>query len=117
MLMCVRKTGDTGGTPTLQSSITATTNGSTSKRTKSRTLKSLRAHVAPKQQVQPQPADPLVEPRRTSSTATATAHVDVACTVKVRDDVDGHLIYHKGDQVDSRCKYIVCFEFFFIACT
>ena len=27
------------------------------------------------------------------------------CTVKVRDDAEGHLIYHKGDVVDSRCKF------------
>ncbi|XP_064382463.1 dual specificity protein kinase CLK2-like isoform X2 [Halichondria panicea] len=78
------------------SSISATTNGSTSKRTKSRALKSLRAHVAPKQQAQVQPQQPA------GPATTTTAHVDVACTVKIRDDVDGHLIYHKGDHVDSR---------------
>ncbi len=101
LAMCVRKPGDTGGTPTLQSSISATTNGSTSKRTKSRALKSLRAHVAPKQQAQVQPQQPA------GPATTTTAHVDVACTVKIRDDVDGHLIYHKGDHVDSRCKLLL----------
>lgn len=99
--MCVRKTGDTGGTPTLQSSITATTNGSTSKRTKGRGLKTLRVHVAPKQQAQVQPK---LEPQAPEVRHSSAAHVDVSCTVKIRDDADGHLIYHKGDQVDSRCK-------------
>jgi hypothetical protein len=32
--------------------------------------------------------------------------VEVDCTVKVRDDSDGHLIYHKGDFVDKRCEFI-----------
>lgn len=31
--------------------------------------------------------------------------VEVDCTVKVKDDGDGHLIYHKGDLVDQRCEF------------
>ena len=101
LAMCVRKTGDTGGNPTLQSSLTTSSNGP-SKRTKHRGLKTLRGRVAVgKQQVQVQPEEVLPDTRHAS-----TAHVDVACTVKVRDDAEGHLIYHKGDHVDSRCKFI-----------
>ena len=99
--MCVRKTGDTGGTPTLQGGVTATTNGSSSKRTKARGLKTLRSHVAAKQQA---PTEVVAPESRHATTTTTTARVDVACTVKIRDDADGHLIYHKGDIVDSRCK-------------
>ena len=105
LAMCVRKTGDTGGTP-LQSGVAPTTNGSSSKRTKTRGIKSLRSHVAPKQQA---PAEVVATESR-HTTTTTTAHVDVACTISalIRDDADGHLIYHKGDVVDSRCKCCMC---------
>lgn len=102
LAMCVRKTGDTGGNPTLQTSMT-TSNSTvpTSKRTKPRGLKTLRSRVVAavgKQQVQP---DEVASP---SLRHTSTAHVEVECMVKVRDDPEGHLVYHKGDVVDSRCK-------------
>lgn len=34
------------------------------------------------------------------------ATVEVDCTVKVRDDPDGHLIYHKGDLVNQRYEIL-----------
>lgn len=37
--------------------------------------------------------------------APAGTTVEVDCTMKVRDDSDGHLIYHKGDLVDLRCEF------------
>ena len=48
------------------------------------------------------------EKKTTSTTVGSCSTVDVDCTVKVRDDAEGHLIYRKGDVVDSRCKFIVC---------
>ena len=117
LAMCVRKTADTGGTPTsmqapvpFASSTTTTTkrklkglrsrgSGSTKKQSESTTTgmagtsgssSSLKKHH--------QYHQPAAE--KTSSCST----VDVDCTVKVRDDPEGHLIYRKGDVVDSRCK-------------
>ena len=46
--------------------------------------------------------------KKTTTTTTmvgSCSTVDVDCTVKVRDDAEGHLIYRKGDVVDSRCKF------------
>ena len=45
------------------------------------------------------------EKKTTSTTVGSCSTVDVDCTVKVRDDAEGHLIYRKGDVVDSRCKF------------
>ena len=45
--------------------------------------------------------------KKTTTTGTCST-VDVDCTVKVRDDAEGHLIYRKGDVVDSRCKFVTC---------
>jgi len=74
LAMCVRKTAD-GGTPTMQAHTVPT-----SKR-KHKPLKVLKSRGKEERRE---------EPERTVA-------------VKVRDDEDGHLIYHKGDQLESRC--------------
>lgn len=92
LAMCVRKTGDTGGTPTMQGGLTSST--SSIKKIKHKPLKALRSRGGGSTKHQE------IADKRTSST------VEVDCTVKaVRDDAEGHLIYHKGDLVDSRCKF------------
>ena len=126
LAMCVRKTADTGGTPTsmqapvppFASSTTTTTkrklkglrsrgSGSTKKQSESTTTagglagtsgssSSLKKHHQQQHQYHHAPAS-----EKTSGCSTT---VNVDCTVKVRDDPEGHLIYRKGDVVDSRCK-------------
>lgn len=36
---------------------------------------------------------------------------------KVKDDEDGHLIYHKGDVLESRCTYLSDSLSFFLGCS
>lgn len=102
LAMCVRKAADPSGTtPTVQATtLTSSTGSATTAKGSSRRHKPLKA----------------MRSRGTASTATgkqqetsdkrnSTANtVEVDCTVKVRDSQDGHLIYHKGDLVDQRCK-------------
>ena len=38
--------------------------------------------------------------------AVAEVTVTVPVNVKVRDDEDGHLVYRKGDLLESRCTYL-----------
>ena len=90
LAMCVRKTGDTGGTPTMQGGLTSSTSSITKR--KHKPLKALRSRGGGSTKHQE------IADKRQSGT------VEVECTVKVRDDAEGHLIYHKGDLVDSRCK-------------
>lgn len=103
--MCVRKTADTGGTPTMQGSSlnSSSSTGSTAK--SSRRHKPLkprsRGGAAGAKQPEQQQQQQTVEKRPPSGTT-----VEVDCTVKVRDDGDGHLIYHKGDFVDKRCEWL-----------
>lgn len=100
--MCVRKAADpSGGTPTVQTStLTNSTGSATAAKASARRHKPLKA----------------MRSRGTATTATGkqqeasekmnlTNTVEVDCTVKVRDSQDGHLIYHKGDLVDQRCKF------------
>lgn len=79
LAMCVRKTGDTS-TPTLQSH-----NGPSTAKRKHRPLKALKTRGKEERKVE---------------------EVERTVIVKVRDDEDGHLIYHKGDLLDARCTYI-----------
>lgn len=74
LAMCVRKTADSGA-PTIQSHGVAPP---TSKRNHKRVLKGR-----------------VKEERREETERTVA--------VKVRDDEEGHLIYQKGDQLESRC--------------
>lgn len=90
LAMCVRKTGDTGGTPTMQGGLTSSTSSITKR--KHKPLKALRGRGGGSTKHQD------ITDKRQSGT------VEVECTVKVRDDAEGHLIYHKGDLIDSRCK-------------
>lgn len=103
--MCVRKTADTGGTPTLQGSSLTSSTGSTAKPSRRhKPLKVMRSRGAAGSTKQQETAE-----KRPSGTT-----VEVDCNVKVRDDSDGHLIYHKGDliyhkgdMVDQRCKLLL----------
>lgn len=99
LAMCVRKTADTGGTPTMQGSGLTTSSSSTSASKSSRRhkpLKAMRSRAAAGGAKQSE-----VSEKKPPSGST----VEVECTVKVRDDCDGHLIYHKGDMVDQRCEF------------
>ena len=101
LAMCVRKAADpSGGTPTVQASTLTSTGSATTAKGSVRRHKPLKA----------------MRSRGTATTATGmqeasekvnltTNTVEVDCTVKVRDSPDGHLIYHKGDLVDQRCKF------------
>lgn len=42
---------------------------------------------------------------RTEEKKEGVTELTVTVPVKVRDDDDGHLIYKKGDLLDSRCTY------------
>lgn len=135
--MCVRKTADTGGTPTsMQASVPfQTTSGSTGSAAK-RKLKALRSRgtgstkkqpageavsgsavtaatsgssgssALKKQQHQHHAVHGHGHQTASEKTTGSCSTVDVDCTVKVRDDAEGHLIYRKGDVVDSRCKFV-----------
>lgn len=58
----------------------------------------------------PQPLPPSSRTNSSHSTTTnasrvaATSGVSSAAPKKVRDDQDGHLIYTRGDRLESRCK-------------
>lgn len=96
LAMCVRKTADTGGTPTMQGS--SLTNSTTSKSTRRhKPLKAMRSRGG---------AGGAKQPETTAEKKQSGTTVEVECTVKIRDDGDGHLIYHKGDLVDQRCELI-----------
>ena len=97
LAMCVRKTADTGGTPTMQGS--GLTNSTTSS-----TTKSSQRHKPLKAIRRPRGAGVAKQPEVTAEKRPSGTTVDVDCTLKVRDDSDGHLIYHKGDLVDQRCE-------------
>ena len=138
LAMCVRKTADTGGTPTsMQASVQfQTTSGSTGSAAK-RKLKALRSRgngstkkppageavtsstvtagtsgssssssALKKQQHQHHAVHGHGHQTASEKTTGSCSTVDVDCTVKVRDDAEGHLIYRKGDVVDSRCKFV-----------
>ena len=97
LAMCVRKTADTGGTPTMQgpslTNSSCTTTSKSSRRHKP--LKAMRSRGGAGGAKQ---AESTADKKQSSTT------VEVDCTVKIRDDSEGHLIYHKGDLVDQRCK-------------
>lgn len=97
LAMCVRKTADTGGTPTMQGS--SLTNSTTSSTQRHKPLKAIRRPRGAGVAKQAPEFHEVVAEKRPPGTT-----VDVDCTVKVRDDPDGHLIYHKGDLVDQRCE-------------
>lgn len=99
LAMCVRKTADTGGTPTMQGSGLTTSSSSSSAAKASRRhkpLKAMRSRAA---------AGGAKQSEVTEKKPPSGNTVEVDCTVKVRDDSDGHLIYHKGDLVDQRCEF------------
>ena len=98
LAMCVRKTSDTGGTPTMQGSSLTSSTGSTAKPSRRhKPLKALRSRGGAGGVMKLQETAELKRPPSGTT-------VEVDCTVKIRDDTDGHLIYHKGDLVDQRCK-------------
>ena len=130
LAMCVRKTADTGGTPTsIQAPVQFQTSSSTGTTAK-RKLKVLRSRGSgstkkpPAGETAPSKTVTAGTSGSSSSTALKKQHqhhavhghqtvtektsgcntVEVDCTVKVRDDAEGHLIYRKGDVIDSRCK-------------
>lgn len=100
LAMCVRKAADTGGTPTMQGSSLTTGTSSTAKSSRRHKpgLKATRGRGVVATSAK-QPAETTTEKRHPGTT------VEVDCTVKTRDDTDGHLIYQKGDLVDQRCEF------------
>ena len=93
--MCVRKTGDTSThLPLSQSGCTTTSKESfsTSSRKKYKGFK-------------------IAVGRRTSNKdkdiASVVKEEDRTVPQKVKDDEDGHLIYQKGDYLDSRCEFLI----------
>ncbi len=100
LAMCVRKASDTGGTPTMQGSGLTTSSSSSSSAAKTsrrhKPLKAMRSRAA---------AGGAKQSEATEKKPPSGNTVEVDCTVKVRDDCDGHLIYHKGDMVDQRCEF------------
>ncbi len=104
LAMCVRKTGDTGGTPTMQgSSLNSSSTGSAAKQSRRhKPLKAIRNRAAGGTTgVNVKQPETTSEKKHPSGTS-----VEVDCTMKVRDDSDGHLIYHTGDLVYERCELI-----------
>ena len=131
LAMCVRKTADTGGTPTSMQAPGvpfANSTGTTAKRK----LKALRSRGSGSTKKQADSSGTVTAgtstttssssalkkqqhhhhqhhqqvSQKTTTATTGCSTVDVDCTVKVRDDAEGHLIYRKGDVVDSRCKFV-----------
>ena len=107
LAMCVRKTSDAGGTPTMQGSGLNSSTGSTAKPSRRhKPIKAIRSRggvtaAGSKQHPeQLQQQTTAVEKRPPAGTT-----VEVDCTVKVKDDSDGHLIYRTGDLVDKRCEF------------
>lgn len=100
LAMCVRKTADTGGTPTMQGSGLANSSCSTTSKSSRRhkPLKVMRSRGGVGGAKQPETTT-TAEKKQSGTT------VEVDCTVKIRDDGDGHLIYHFGDLVDQRCEF------------
>ncbi len=101
MLPVVRKAADTGGTPTTQSSgLTTSSNSSSSSAAKTserqKPLKDMRSRAA---------AGDTEQSEATEKKPPSGNTVKVDCTVKVRDDCEGHLICHKGDVIDQRCEF------------
>lgn len=103
--MCVRKTSDTGGTPTMQGSgLNSGSTGSTAKPPRRhKPLKAIRSRGGGATTAGGAKQSEQVAEKKPPAPAATT--VEVECTMKVRDDSDGHLIYHKGDLVDLRCKF------------
>ena len=81
------------GSTLTNSSCSTTTTTKSSRRHKP--LKAMRSRGGAGGAKQP---EPTVEKKQPGTT------VEVDCTVKIRDDMDGHLIYRKGDLVDQRCE-------------
>lgn len=105
--ICVRKTGDSDkSSSTLTSSLALqghhgsskeTISSSTSSTTKKK-LRGFKVVVGKKSSLSVKEKEPLAPSKE-------DAHLPrVPPPVKVQDDEDGHLIYHKGDFLDSRCK-------------
>lgn len=103
LAMCVRKAADpSSGTPTVQAStLTNSTGSASTAKPPSRRHKPLKAMRSRGGATTTSSKQLESSEKRNSITKT----VDVDCTVKVRDSPDGHLIYHKGDLVDQRCKF------------
>lgn len=122
LAMCVRKTADTGGTPTsMQASVPGPFTTSSAGSAAKRKLKALRSRGSGSTKKQAETTSTVTATTSSSSTMlkkqqhhhhhqqatenTSCSTVEVDCTVKVRDDAEGHLIYRKGDVVDSRCEF------------
>ena len=119
MLMCVRKPGDPAPSPSsvLQSHhrappapATATSTVQIKTRKSKTSLKVLKrsSKADPERPVdanyQP-PASSARLPPASSSTSSSSCSGRVVATTaaKVRDDYEGHLIYGRGDRLDTRC--------------
>lgn len=88
LAMCVRKTTDT---TTNASQSHGGTSGASTKR-KHKPLKVLKARA-------------VKEEKREEGVGKDRSKLGERAAVKVMDDADGHLVYHKGDTLDSRCKF------------
>lgn len=133
LAMCVRKPGDSSG-GSLQSHVhsaaqtataTATVQIKSTRKQKSSALKVLKrgsksdvaAELSYTHQQQAIPPVSRIPPPSTSSNHSTSASrvLPVATPSKVRDDPEGHLIYTRGDRLETRCKYphlcVCCFAY------
>lgn len=125
LAMCVRKPGDTSG-GSLQSLQTTTTTATVqikSRKPKPSGLKSFkrgsksdadRAAELTYSHQQVPPAAPSRIPPSTSSHSTGAPSsssgrvLAAPAAAKVRDDPEGHLIYSRGDRLETRCTVGTC---------
>lgn len=122
MLVCVRKTGDSGSASLQshhsQTSTTATATVSLKARKTKTGLKVLKRGTGNKSDVErateptyhPALSSPASRIPPSSSTSSASSSsgrvVAAASTVKVRDDPEGHLIYSRGDRLNIRYEIL-----------
>lgn len=99
--MCVRKTGDADKSSSLTSSSSLALQGSketlssAAASTARKKLRGFKIAVGKKSSQTLKEKEPVAKEREEERVPPQ----------KVQDDEDGHLIYRKGDYLDSRCKY------------
>lgn len=131
LAMCVRKPGDTSG-GSLQSLQTTTTTATVqikSRKPKTSGLKSFKrgsksdAERAAELSFSHQQAPPAAPSRIPPSTSTAAPSsssgrvVAAPAATKPRDDPEGHLIYSRGDRLETRCTVGMCIVIYLLACS
>ena len=124
LAMCVRKPGDSsGGSLQSHSHSTAQTTTATAtvqiktRKQKSSGLKVLKrgskgdadrtAELSYLHQQAPHPASRIPSTSTGAPTSSSGRVVAASTPSKVRDDPEGHLIYSRGDRLDTRCTVVV----------